>query len=602
MSDHTTEAIKARLNLVEFIGSYVRLEKSGAHHKACCPFHQERTPSFMVNEEKNIWHCFGCGKGGDVFTFVMEMEGLEFREALKMLAERAGVDLPRYNGKVQEKETKDRLYGLLELATTFYEKQLQSELGPKKILTYLFDRGLSDTSVKHFRLGYAPDGWRHLLDFLVSHGFRTEEIEQAGLILRKGGGSGYYDRFRDRIMFPVLDTLGRVIGYSARVAPGSDETQAKYINTPETAVYHKSRVLYGLFQAKQAMKREGVTVVVEGNMDVMALHQAGIMNTVAVSGTALTSEQLTIMKRYGPAVHLFFDMDKAGQQAARKSAELALEKELSVAVIALASGKDAADMGKESPEKLREAVAQPRPALEYFLQASLAKHDRGTPDGKRKIVDEYAGILLFVKNSLERAHWIKTLAREIEMEEKLVAGAVTQAWRTHEPRERLAFAQARPEPPFPVAVPFGKRSEVLREKLVGFMYADPSVREALLRLLVDEETRAFMGLHPLYFFLLQAGEREAVSLIEDPQLRSEATRLIFQALEAPDFIEVAPSDLPEQMLALATRYAQDLQHEITKREKLFALERAISAAREKKDKATERELLTQFTRISLDKS
>ena len=601
----TTDEIKARLNVVELIGGYVRLEKSGAHWKACCPFHQERSPSFMVNEEKAMWHCFGCGKGGDVFAFVMEMEGLEFREALKMLAERAGVELPQYKGEEKNKETKDRIYDVLELATKFYEKQLSSGVGKEKVLAYLTGRGLSPESISQFRLGYAPDGWRHLYDFLVGRGFRAEEIEQAGLILKKEGGSGHYDRFRDRIMFPIFDILGRIIGYSARVAPGGDESQAKYINTPETPIYHKSRALYGLFQAKQAMKQAGATVIVEGNMDVIAMHQAGVGNTVAVSGTALTPEQLVMMKRYGNGVQLFFDMDGAGQQAARKSAEIALEKELLVSVIALPFGKDAADMGKESPEQLREAVAHSVPALQYFLQTTLAKYDRNTPDGKRKIVDEYSGLLLFVKNPIERAYWIKELAREIQMDEKLVIGVVNTAFLGRERRERYTpfetKVSSKPDP-FQATTSFGKRSELLREELVGLMYADKTVRTTLLALLMDDETKDFLGRHPLFFFLLQAGDRDPLSLIEDAALKSEATRLLFRILESPDFIDVPEEELSNKMLGIAKGYADHLKTEITKREKLIALERAMNEARQKKDKELEKKLLAQFTEISLDKS
>ncbi len=612
MSDGTIDEIKARLNIVELIGSYVKLDKSGAHWKACCPFHQERTPSFMVNEEKSMWHCFGCAKGGDAFAFVMEMEGLEFREALKMLAERAGVELPQYRGETQNKETKDRIYDLLELATKFFEKQLWDGVGKEKILAYLKERGLSEESIRKFRLGYAPDGWRHLLEFLTSKGYKSEELEQAGLIIKKSQSQAlnpqpstlnpaYYDRFRDRVMFPISDILGRTIGYSARVAPGADESQAKYINTPETPIYHKSRALYGLYLAKQAMKQAGTTVIVEGNMDVIAMHQAGIVNTVAVSGTALTQEQLTAMKRYGNEVKLFFDMDGAGQKAARKSTELALEKELLVSIIALPFGKDAADIGKDDPEKLRTAVARSVPALQYFLQAILKGYDRGTSDGKRKIVDEYAELLLFVKNPIERAHWIKELAREIQMDEKLVIGVVNAAFLVRERRERTTpFTTGRPDAGN--AVSFGKRSELLREELVGMMYADKTVRETLLGLLMDDETKTFLEKHPLFFFLLQAGERDPLSLIEDERLKSEATRLVFRILEAPDFIDVAEEDRVGKMLRIATGYAESLKIEITKREKLIALERAIDEARAKKDKVLEQELVAQFTEISLDKS
>ncbi len=613
MSDATIEEIKARLNIVEFISSYVKLEKAGAHWKACCPFHQERTPSFMVNEERNMWHCFGCGKGGDVFAFVMEIEGLEFREALKMLAGRAGVELPVYKGAEKNKESKDRIYDILELATKFYEKQLWEGLGKEKILPYLQERGLSEESIKKFRLGYAPDGWRHIWDFLTARGFRAEEIEQAGLIIKKSSeairdasnsiqNTKYYDRFRDRIMFPILDILGRVIGYSARVAPGGDETQAKYVNTPETPAYHKSRALYGLFQAKQAMKQVGETVVVEGNMDVIAMHQADVKNTVAISGTALTPEQLAILKRYGKKIILFFDMDEAGQKASRKSAQLALEKELMVSVVALPFGKDAADMGRESGEKLRSVPAHSVPALQYFLQASLAKYDRKTSDGKRGIVDEYAELMMFVANPIERAHWIKELAREIQTEEKLVAAAVNAAFAAREQKERYATSESGGPDDMRKPVSFGKRSEMLREEIIGLMYADQKVKKALLNTLTDDaETLAFLEKHPLFFFLFQSDGRDPLSLIEDVALKSSATRMIFKTLQAPDFIGLTGEDLTDKMLKVTQGYAENLKAEITKREKLLALELAIKAAREKQDKELEKNLTAQFTKISLDK-
>lgn len=602
MSDAITQEIKARLNIVDLVGSYVHLDKSGVHYKACCPFHQERTPSFMVNEEKNMWHCFGCSKGGDIFAFVMEIEGLEFREALKMLAERAGVTLPEYKGEEKNKETKDRIYELLELSTKFFEKQLAGDAGQEKIGKYLTDRGLSQESVATFRLGYAPDGWRHLLDFLISRGFRADEIEQAGLILKKEGGSGYYDRFRDRIMYPIFDILGRVIGYSARVAPGGDESQAKYINTPETTVYHKSRALYGLYQAKLAMKQASATVIVEGNMDVIAMHQAGIQNTVAVSGTALTDEQLTVMKRYGNEVKLFFDMDGAGQKASRKSAELALAKEMLVSVIAIPFGKDAAEMGKESPEKLLEVTKSSVPALQYFLDMSLQKYDQNTADGKRKIVEEYTEILMFVANPIERSFWINKLSQAIQMEEKLIISVVNAVVQARERRERYTpFAESKPESR-QSTISFSKRSELLREELVGLMYTDSVVRETILGLLTDDETKAFLQNHPLYFFLVQAGKNDPLSMIEDAHLKSEATRLTFHILESPEISDTPEEERTSKMIEIARKYREEIQKEITKREKLISLEQSLRQAREAKDKEWEKQLLAQFTDISLDKS
>jgi DNA primase len=602
----TTEEIKARLNIVELIGSYVRLEKSGIHYKACCPFHQERTPSFMVNEEKNMWHCFGCGKGGDAFAFVMEIEGLSFREALTLLAEKTGVELPQYQTTTPEqKDNKERLFALLELATKFYEKQLWDGPGKTGILGYLRKRGLSDDSIKTFRLGYAPDGWRHLMDFLTAKGYTVAELEQAGLIIRKSSDQGathtthsQYDRFRDRVMFPIFDIFGHVIGYSARVAPGGDESQAKYINTPETILYHKSRALYGLFQAKQVMKQVGMTVVVEGNMDVIAMHQAGIGHTVAVSGTALTDEQLALMKRYGNEVRLFFDMDGAGQKAARKSALLALEKELEVSVVALPFGKDAAEMGKENPEQLREVVANAIPALRYFLEKSVEGHDKNSASGKRQVVEEQAELLQAVKNPIERAEAIKSLARALSVDERVIVGAVNQFF-LQKARRDGPTPLAAPESPFRENHMFGKRSELLREEIVALMYAESTLTKLLLSKIQDRGLQSFFDGHPLFFFLVQgAGEQDPVSLIEDPKLKSEAARVAFRILESPELLDHSEEEKQEILRTMAERYLSELHTEVTKREKLRFLEQELTRARENKDKGLEKQLLAEFASLS----
>ncbi|HOX10427.1 MAG TPA: DNA primase, partial [Candidatus Moranbacteria bacterium] len=297
--NNNVEEVKARLNIVDIVSEYVRLTKAGANWKGLCPFHHEKSPSFMVNEDKQIFHCFGCAKGGDVFTFVQEMESLEFREVLKMLADKAGVQLEQY--KSEDTGNKKRILAALELATKFYETQLWKGMGKDKIMQYLHERGLTDKSIQKFRLGYAPNGWDNIIKFLTGRGFTIQEIAQTGLLVEKTADSNqntansnknFYDRFRDRIMFPISDNMGNVIGYSARVAPGGDESQAKYVNTPETVVYHKSKVLYGLNHAKQDIKNKNYVLLVEGNMDVIASSQAGLGNVVAVSGTALTPDQI----------------------------------------------------------------------------------------------------------------------------------------------------------------------------------------------------------------------------------------------------------------------------------------------------------------------
>lgn len=562
----------------------------------------------MVNEEKNMWHCFGCGKGGDVFAFVMEIEGLDFREALVLLAEKAGVELPKFRQtEGGQKDNKERLFALLELATKFYEKQLWDGEGKEKILTYLRNRGLNDDSIKQFRLGYAPDGWRHQLEFFTSKGFTTEEMEATGLVIKKSREeatsynlqttSSHYDRFRDRIIFPIFDIFGHVIGYSARVAPGGDESQAKYINTPETALYHKSRALYGLFHAKQAMKQAGVTVIVEGNMDVIAMHQAGIQHTVAVSGTALTDEQLNLMKRYGKEVRLFFDMDGAGQKAARKSAELALEKELIVMIVAIPFGKDAADMGKEDPEKLREMVAQAVPAQEYFLSTGVAKYDITTALGKRQVVDEYVTLLQAVRNPIERSEAIKALARAIDMDERLITGMMSKLFLEQSRRDGPAPLQA-PEDPFRDKHAFGKRSELLRDELMALMYVDGSLRTSLLKRIAEQGLQFFFEQHALFFFLVQAGDRDPIILIEDQNLKKEVARLSFHILESPEVALITGEERAVVLQDMAGRYLADLYTEVTKREKLLSLEKAIDEARANKDKPLEQQLLTEFVVVS----
>lgn len=605
----TTEDIKARLSIVEIVGQYVKLQKAGAHWKANCPFHQEKTPSFMVNEEKQMWHCFGCGKGGDAFAFVMEMEGLDFREALKLLAERAGVDLPKYRGEGGgyrseggEKEEKDRSFEILELATKFYEKQLWESSGGKKILDYLHERGLSDESIRQFRLGFAPEGWRHMHDFLLKRGYATGEIERTSLIIRKSKSqdrpttnsqqpttADYYDRFRNRIMFPIADILGRVVGYSARMAPGGDESQAKYINTSETGVYHKSRALYGLHLAKQAIKEKATTILVEGNMDVIALHQAGFPHTVAVSGTALTPDQLSILKRYGGKLQLFFDMDAAGQAAAWKSADLAFGYEFSLEAVALPHGKDAADMGRDDLAGLKQAIATAMPAMGYFLDRLLATENDQTPEGKRRVVERSSTLLSAMKNEIERSHWVKELSRRLDLDERIVRVSVDQAMSARRRGTDLV-----PGTPTPVATPktFGRRSETLRESLIGLMLSSTLAREYLAKRLTGE-THEFMLGHPLMFFVQNATD-DPVALIEDQKLQQEASRLVFQTLGLPGLVDAEREEREQSALVLAQSYLLDLDQELQGKDKLKTLAQAIKTAHERGDRDQEKALLQEF--------
>lgn len=427
------EEVKSRVNIVELIGEYIRLTKAGSSWKALCPFHNEKSPSFIASEERRSWHCFGCGKGGDAFSFVMEMEGIGFREALEQLAQKAGVQLKKYEGtKKKEDSVKPKLYKILELATKWYEKNLWEGTGKEKILKYLRERGLTDETMRKFRLGYAPEGWRNILEFLLKKKFDIKDIERTGLLVKKEisneiQNSGYYDRFRDRIMFPILDVMGRVVGFSARVAPGGDEKNAKYINTPQSELYDKSKTLYGLHLAKTEIRKKDEIILVEGNMDVIASSQAGFPNTVAVSGTALTFEQIKIIKRYTENLKMAFDMDSAGQAAAKKSARVCLENDLDVRIVLLPSGKDAADIIRENKEIWGKSVLEARGLIEYYFEDTFSRYDPKDPTGKKKIAKELLNVIKDLSSPVEQSHWLKVLAEKLGTEEKILANVLEQS-------------------------------------------------------------------------------------------------------------------------------------------------------------------------------
>jgi DNA primase len=484
----------------------------------------------------------------------------------------------------------------MELAVKFCEHQLWEGVGQKSALPYLKKRGLSEESIRKFRLGYAPEGWRHMYDFLLKKGFNQAELELAGLAIRKAEGAGQaqgaYDRFRDRIMFPITDILSRPIGFSARVAPGGDESQAKYINTPETPLYHKSRALYGLSWAKQSMKNKGYTVVVEGNVDVIALSQIGIENTVAVSGTALTSEQFDIMKRYGKEVHLFFDMDGAGQKAARKSTELALEKEMHVRLIALTEGKDAADMGAEDPAGLQKVVEAHLSAPEYFLGKSLESLPVDTAEGKRAVVDDFMSLLMAIKNPLERSFWVKTLARETGLEERLVNGAVNQSF-LEKTRRDGPVAPVQPQ-----AAPnkFQTRADRVAEEVIAIFLTDKKLRQEMLVTLSDT-VRNFLAEHPLFFFVLQAGEHDPLSLIENTEQKSLATRLTFRLLGGPEFANLSPEETEQKSRALLEEYVTVLENEVGTTKRAQNIELALGQAKRDGNKEEEQRLLQELATL-----
>ncbi len=361
-TDHAT-LIKERLNIVDVVGSYVRLEKAGQNFKACCPFHNEKTPSFFVVPDKNIFHCFGCGKGGDIFSFVEEIEGVGFREALTLLAERAGVSLS--DTSIREKGKHDQLYHALELATRFFEVNIRKDV---EVVDYLVSRGLTKETITAFRIGYVPDAWRSLSERLRAAGVTEETLLATGLIIKKDGRT--FDRFRNRIMFPLADSQGRIIGFSGRVfdARSSGTEMAKYMNSPETELYHKGSMLYAYDKAKKAMRETRQCLLVEGQFDVVLAHQAGTTHTVALSGTGLTTEHCTLIQRFSNQLVLALDGDEAGIRASRRSVLLALREGLDVSILPLPAGDDPASIIARSREEWTTLLATATvPVLDFEL-------------------------------------------------------------------------------------------------------------------------------------------------------------------------------------------------------------------------------------------
>lgn len=423
-----TEEIKNRLDLVDFVQSYVRLNKTGINWRGLCPFHNEKTPSFFVSPDKQIWHCFGCQKGGDVFTFLMEMEGIEFPDALRQLAERAGVKISREDPRARSE--RNRLLEAAEAATKFYEKNLWSPPA-SEILNYLRGRGLKDETIKSFRLGWAPDGWEETKKFILKQGFGEREAALAGLLLKSENypERGYYDRFRDRIMFPIFDVAGKVVGFSGRIfdRPGKETAEGKYINTPETPIYFKRKILYGLDRAKVAIRRLNSVVMVEGNMDVIASHQAGVTNAVAVSGTALTVDQLQLLKRLADSVIFSFDRDAAGREATKRAIDLALEEGFNVKVADIGSGKDPADVVRDNPHLWEGMIKEARPVMDFYFRTAFEKHDKKSPEGKKNIARDLLSVIARVADRVEQAHYLEELAGKLRVETRVLSEILAKA-------------------------------------------------------------------------------------------------------------------------------------------------------------------------------
>jgi len=425
----TVQQIKDKLSIVDVVTQYVKLERAGSSLRARCPFHAEKTPSFHVSPERGTYHCFGCGVGGDIFSFVEAIEGLDFKGALKVLAEKAGVEIVYERGGKEKKDERERLFELLETATIFYASHLNDDA--KK---YLKERGLTDATIQDFRLGQAGDSWSELSDFLKLKKFTDKELLDAGVAKKNERGS-LTDKFRNRIMFPIADSAGRIVGFSGRIFGEKASPEApKYLNSPETPLFHKSKILYGFDRGKQPIRKLNCAVLVEGQMDLISSHQAGWANTVAVSGTAFTTEHAALIRRMSDNLVLALDADEAGVKAAGRAAREALRGGLNVKVARLPEGLDPADLIlKSGAEAWKKAIRDSKDIIAFLLDV-LEEHSKGADSFRRMVEAVVLPFLSDVQSPIAREQYLKEIAKRLGVSESAVVSALSKVPMAQEDR------------------------------------------------------------------------------------------------------------------------------------------------------------------------
>ena len=425
-STGTVAEIKSRLPVTEIVGETVQLKRAGTTWKGLCPFHAEKTPSFTVSPERESWHCFGCGEHGDIFTFVMKRDGLDFREALNRLAEKAGVEVSAQGAK--EDKHRKRLREALEASIAWYREVLRQAKQAEPARQYLAERGFTEETLDRFGVGYAPDSWDALIKRLAAKGFTPEEMIGAGLA-SPGQRGRSVDRFRRRIIIPIRDAAGRPVGLGGRIMPGAEGP--KYLNSPATALFDKSRTLYAIDLAKNAIRKEQLAVIVEGYTDVMAAHQAGFTNVVASMGTALTRGQVDLATRYADSVALAYDVDLAGETATERGLldELGPSQSVTkVRVVRIPAGKDPAELFQTDPDAWRKAVEDAKPVVEYFMDRVAAEVDISTVAGRRDMAGRVLAILQRVGDAVEQDMYLQQLSRTVQVDERVLREAL------HRPR------------------------------------------------------------------------------------------------------------------------------------------------------------------------
>lgn len=420
----SAQEVKNHLDIVDIVGEYLQLKPAGSgSFKACCPFHQEKTPSFFVNRPRQSWHCFGCDKGGDMISFVQQIEGMDFIDALEHLAQKAGVELPRFNR--EQLGQKKSLQQANEYICKLLQHTLQTSPEAQIAREYIKQRGIDELTADIWKLGYAPADWKPFIAKFKEQEITPVDLINLGIAKKNDDRPGIYYRFRSRLMFPITDAFGNVIGFTGRIL--TDEKTAKYINTPETVLYKKSHVLYGLDKAKTDIKREDLAIVVEGNMDALTSHQFDVKNVVASSGTALTTEQLNLIKRFTKNIAIAFDTDSAGLDATLRGMDLARQMDFNIKIIRYDQdiAKDPDELIRKNLEHWKESIRKAKPIMEWIYNLAFEQNNESTPEGKKMIAKFVLNECRHMADPVEQDAWISRLANDLDVSSDALRGTLS---------------------------------------------------------------------------------------------------------------------------------------------------------------------------------
>ena len=604
-----SDEIKSRLDIVDVIREYLQLKPVGSNFTAFSPFNREKSPSFMVSPDKQIWHCFSSGKGGDVITFVMEMEGVNFVEALRILAPKAGVTLQKQDPEKASKRNK--LLDITQIAVNFYHQNLMEAEEAEPARKYLQERGLTEETLMDWQIGFSFNSWDDLVSLLRRRGYKDEDIVAAGLANRRKQSPGIYNRFRDRIMFPINDFYGNPVAFSARVRPDKEEEEVlgKYINSPQTFIYDKSRIIFGLDKAKTEIRNEGVAVLAEGQMDVITAHQAGFKNVVASSGTALTRDQLQLIKRYSHNIVLAFDMDQAGQMAIDRVVREAFPLEMNTKIASLPSGKDPDDLIKNDPEAWKKAVSEAKHVMEHYFDKITSEVNIEEIEGKKEAVKRLLTIINLMNSRIERDFWLKRMSERLDVSEEALREALTNSKKAQAP----SYQQQSPseENPPPEQAPPQSRGEMLSQELLALLLIFPGFWEyvfsrAYLDHIVGAENKTFYKNLVLYYNRITSSDKEGNFSYQElkdffrKEINSQATadnqlqllnKLVilseknYYNLEEPR----AKNEILKILLELKKEYISRRMKEI---------ERTLAEAEKEGEKERVQELMTELNKLS----